>query len=76
MNQESYLDAMTQRLRADGNTVTQVQFEVGLATVAYQSKVSWRWLAAKPNLFTMVLPCPEETQTMFAAVGPMACPSV
>jgi hypothetical protein len=61
MTPEEFLATTAVRLKADGNEVVVVDLPSGPATIGYQGKFRWRWLATKVNLFTVVSIRPEIT---------------
>ena len=69
---EQYIDAVADRLAADGFKVSSVDLDVGRAVVAYRGKISVRrmgWL----RLFVVLLPVEEATADLLHAFDQQAC---
>lgn len=54
MTPQEFLANTAFNLEADGYSVTEVDLPSGAATIGYQGKFCWRWMATKLNLFTVV----------------------
>jgi hypothetical protein len=61
MTPEEFLANTTSNLKEDGYSVTETDLPGGRATIGYQGKFRWRWVATKVNLFTVVSTRPEVT---------------
>lgn len=72
MTPEEFVQQTAQRLRADGNTVSEITLPGGSAIVGYQSKFRLRWAATKLHLFTVVISVPDATRDVLESVTTQA----
>lgn len=66
MKPDAYLQAVSQMLTNDGNSVATVQLPSFNAVIGYQSSFKWRWLATKLHLFTVAVYIPELNASLYA----------
>jgi hypothetical protein len=66
MTPDEFLASSYSNLQSDGYAVTHVELPSVPATVGYQGKFRWLWVATKLNLFTVVAVCPEATSDLLS----------
>ena len=68
MTLEEYVQEASERMRADGSSVSVVSLTGGPAVVGYQSRFRLRWMATKLHLFTVVVSVPQATIDVVSSV--------
>lgn len=59
MKPQVFLEAVQQKLSADGAQVTSVQLPSTQAVIGYTSQFRWKWFATKLHLFTVAVYVPD-----------------